>query len=69
MTGAVRTFQSDAHLRLAEWGEGMSDLHIFVTGLVASKTLDPAVQIELGEVKTQVSAEKAREIAVSTKEH
>ena len=39
-------------------------MHVFVTGLVASKTLGPAVQIEIGECKTQCSAEKAREIAM-----
>lgn len=38
--------------------------HIFVTSLVSSKTLEPRVQIEIGECKTQCSAEKAREIAL-----
>lgn len=38
--------------------------HVFVTGLVSSKTLQPHVQIEIGDCKTQCSAEKAREIAL-----
>lgn len=38
--------------------------HFFVTSLVSNKTLLPRVQIELDTVKTQVSAEKAREIAL-----
>lgn len=39
-------------------------MKLFVCGLVSGRTLDPAVQIELGDVKTQVSAEKAREIGL-----
>lgn len=42
----------------------MEDNVFFVTGLVASKTLEPAVQIELNDVKTQVGCDKAREIAL-----
>ena len=45
----------------------MTDLpetHIFVTSLVSSKTLEPRVQIELGDIKTQLSASKAHEIAL-----
>lgn len=40
------------------------DVRIYVMGFIAAKTLAPAVEIQVGEIKTQVSAEKAREIGL-----
>lgn len=38
--------------------------HVFITGLVSQQTKGPRVQIEIGDCKTQCTAEKAREIAL-----